>query len=66
VKPKTLLSLVSSIEATEPSSYSQASKNPKWVAAMTDEFNALIANETRELVPPPFIIMLFVVNGFTK
>jgi len=50
-KPKTFLSLVCSLDETEPSSFTQASKNSEQVAIMTDEFNAFIANNTLELVP---------------
>lgn len=51
VKPKIWLSLVFSLADTKPSSFAQASNNPKWVAAIADEFQALIANDTWELVP---------------
>lgn len=33
----------------EPTSFKQASKDPKWRAAMEDEFNALIRNGTWSL-----------------
>lgn len=35
----------------DPTSYAQASKDPDWREAMAEEFNALIANNTWELVP---------------
>lgn len=37
---------------TEPSCPSQAIKLPEWKNAMSDEFNALLANGTWSLVPP--------------
>lgn len=41
----------------EPTSFTQATKDPKWRAAMEDEFNALIRNGTWQLVPDwPHII----------
>ena len=36
----------------EPSCASQALHDPKWRAAMSDEFNALLHNSTWDLVPP--------------
>ncbi|PNX72372.1 hypothetical protein L195_g028262 [Trifolium pratense] len=45
-----LLSTTSSIPS-EPSSFTQAIKNPKWKNAMADEFNALLTNRTWSLVP---------------
>ncbi|KAL4570097.1 hypothetical protein LXL04_025748 [Taraxacum kok-saghyz] len=38
--------------ALEPSTHTQALKDPKWRHAMESEFNALIQNQTWELVPP--------------
>jgi hypothetical protein len=35
----------------EPVSYHQASKDPHWCAAMQDEFNTLLSNQTWSLVP---------------
>nr|KAJ0204246.1 hypothetical protein LSAT_V11C500273960 [Lactuca sativa] len=35
----------------EPTAHNQASKDPKWRSAMDSEFNALIQNNTWELVP---------------
>jgi len=37
----------------EPSSYGEAAINPAWQKAMTQEFNALHANHTWDLVPLP-------------
>ena len=48
--PKGLLTDSSSTEF-EPTSYTQTSKDPKWRAAVTDEFNALHRNKTWQLVP---------------
>ena len=36
----------------EPTCASQAYNDPMWRSTMTDEFNALIRNNTWELVPP--------------
>ncbi|XP_070042491.1 uncharacterized protein [Nicotiana tomentosiformis] len=38
---------------SEPSSYGEATLNPAWQAAMTQEFEALHANHTWDLVPLP-------------
>ena len=45
------MSLDTSIVGLEPTSFKQAFKDPKWKEAMAEEYNALITNETRELVP---------------
>ena len=37
----------------EPATFISASKHPEWIAAMQDEFNALIQNQTWKLVPRP-------------
>lgn len=44
-------SFLSSLNSvTEPSTYSQAASDPKWVHAMRDELDALTANGTWEIV----------------
>jgi len=45
-KPKIILSLDTDVVGLEPTSLPQASKNPKWIEAMLEEFNALLANTT--------------------
>lgn len=45
--------LVHQESAVEPTSYTQASKQPLWVEAMTKEINALNANHTWDLVDLP-------------
>ena len=47
-KPKLLFSTVHQ----EPSSVALARANPLWKQAMTDEFQALLCNQTWSLVPP--------------
>jgi len=47
--PRALLTV---IETTEPTCYTQASKHAIWRAAMADEINALLKNKTWTLVPP--------------
>jgi len=44
--------LLTAIETTEPTCYTQASKHAIWRAAMADEINALLKNKTWTLVPP--------------
>lgn len=44
--------LLTIIEAVEPICYTQASKHEVWHAAMVDEINALLKNNTWTLVPP--------------
>ncbi|PRQ49673.1 putative RNA-directed DNA polymerase [Rosa chinensis] len=46
--PRALLTMVDSVE---PTCYSQASKKAEWHAAMVDEINALMKNNTWSLVP---------------
>ena len=48
---KVLINKVS--EISEPSSYLEASQSKEWTAAMKNELDALIANNTWELVPLP-------------
>ncbi|KAJ9566937.1 hypothetical protein OSB04_002903 [Centaurea solstitialis] len=52
-KPINRLNLHVSAESSIPKSYIHALRDPNWTIAMQDEFNALIANETWELVPRP-------------
>lgn len=52
VKPRHMLSLATTAIETDPTYYSQASKHDKWKVAMAEEYNALVANDTWELVPP--------------
>ena len=49
-KPKSILSLNTSIVQLELISYTQASKDLKWREAIAAEFNALLANETKYLI----------------
>ncbi|CAH9136574.1 unnamed protein product, partial [Cuscuta epithymum] len=50
-KPKTIFNLQTDVSACDPSCFSMANKDPKWRAAMAEEFNALIDNHTWDLVP---------------
>jgi len=50
-KLKQFLSLNTSIVGLKPTSFSQASKDHNWRDVMADEFNALLANETQDLLP---------------
>ncbi|CAH9137156.1 unnamed protein product, partial [Cuscuta epithymum] len=50
-KPKTIFNLSVFSPPDDPTCFSQAQKFPVWRAAMADEFNALIANKTWDLVP---------------
>ncbi|XP_021827589.1 uncharacterized protein LOC110768200 [Prunus avium] len=47
--PRALLTV---LENTEPTCFSQATTHPKWCAAMSEEINALLRNKTWSLVPP--------------
>jgi hypothetical protein len=47
------LSVSSSHHSPIPASYRVALQDPHWYNAMLDEFNALIRNDTRSLVPRP-------------
>jgi histone deacetylase 1/2 len=49
--PKYALLTTTSSIPSEPSSFTQAIKNPQWKNAMADEFNALLTNRTWSLVP---------------
>lgn len=50
--PKYCLVSTSSTNNREPTSVSQALKDPCWRSAMSDEFDALLCNGTWDLVPP--------------
>jgi len=39
--------------SNEPHSYKEASENPNWVEAMNKEMQALLINQTWDLVPLP-------------
>ncbi|XP_075102867.1 putative mitochondrial protein AtMg00820 [Nicotiana tabacum] len=54
LKPKVLPSLLATSfhVSREPSCYSEAAKDPSRRDAMSAEYNALILNKTRILVPP--------------
>lgn len=53
-KPRIPLSLVSSHCAnTEPENYAQASQNSNWIAAMREEYTALLKQNTWSLATPP-------------
>jgi len=51
-KPKVLLCLDTGIVGLKPTSFKQVVQDPKWQEAMTEEYNALLTNDTWELVPP--------------
>ena len=51
MKPKHVLALSTGLDEVEPTSFTQASKHSKWCKAMFEEYNALIANNTWDLVP---------------
>nr|XP_016462212.1 PREDICTED: uncharacterized mitochondrial protein AtMg00810-like [Nicotiana tabacum] len=55
LKPHILPSISACISSSlsEPTSYAQAIKDLRWQRAMSDEYNALIQNNTWKLVPPP-------------
>ena len=50
-KPKQFLSLDTSLVGLKPTSFKQASTDPNWKKSMTEEYTALIANDTWELLP---------------
>lgn len=41
------------LETEEPSTYQQSMKDVKWMAAMKEEYDALIRNKTCTFVPLP-------------
>lgn len=51
VKPKHFISLSTSLVEIEPTTFKQASQHSKWWEAVSEEYNALIVNDTWELVP---------------
>nr|XP_016477948.1 PREDICTED: uncharacterized mitochondrial protein AtMg00820-like [Nicotiana tabacum] len=55
LKPHILPSLISHISSLppEPTSFTEANKSSHWGRAMAEEYNALIANRTWDLVPAP-------------
>jgi len=50
-EPKSLFPLSVSLTESEPTTFSQASKYATWKHAMANEYNALMTNNTWELVP---------------
>ncbi|CAH9079866.1 unnamed protein product [Cuscuta europaea] len=50
-KPKSIFTLNTVMSAPDPTCYSEAQKHLIWREGMADEFNALISNNTWELVP---------------
>ncbi|CAN1249150.1 Retrovirus-related Pol polyprotein from transposon RE1 [Linum perenne] len=53
LKPRAWMAQLSTEADLEPTSFTQANQDPKWRAAMGDEFRALIDNGTWQLVPRP-------------
>jgi hypothetical protein len=51
--PKDRLNLHVSVSSSLPKSYKSALLDPNWAAAMKDEYDALIQNNTWQLVPRP-------------
>lgn len=49
-KPKTYSA---TLDTEEPSTHYQAMENENWKSVMSDEYNGLIRNKTRDLVPLP-------------
>jgi hypothetical protein len=47
------LTAISTVASTVPSNYRSALVDPNWLAAMADEFQALVDNGTWRLVPHP-------------
>jgi hypothetical protein len=53
--------------ATEgPAIVSEALQDPKWVAAMDNEYKALLHNQTWHLVPPHKGRTSLIANGFIR
>ncbi|CAH9063137.1 unnamed protein product [Cuscuta epithymum] len=50
-KPKTIFNLSVFSPPDDPTCFSEAQKHFIWRAAMADEFNALLSNQTWDLVP---------------
>ncbi|CAH9146417.1 unnamed protein product [Cuscuta epithymum] len=50
-KPKSIFTLNTVVSAVDPTCFSEAQKHLIWREAMADEFNALISNNTWDLVP---------------
>ena len=46
LKPEHILSLATGFSESEPSSFKEAMHHPRWKAAMSDEFDALVSNNT--------------------
>ena len=45
--------MMATFETGEPTTLTEALKDPKWIEAMNHEYNALLQNKTWHLVPPP-------------
>lgn len=65
-KPRRLLSLQSDLVPAEPTSFSKALKDPRWPAAMAEEFFALIANHTWDFYHMIHLKIELLVNGFIR
>lgn len=50
--PQCFHAALSPIIPSEPTCYTQATQSKEWRAAMMEEFDALLKNQTWELVPP--------------
>lgn len=55
LKPQVVPSLNVSISSQpfKPTCFTQASKDSRWLNAMSEKFNALVQNHTWKLVPSP-------------
>jgi hypothetical protein len=42
------------VQSSDPQSYGEAVGNPFWESAIQEEYNSLLENQTRDLVPLPF------------